>query len=38
MNVGWFRFRNADDEDRANAARIGAAARAADQPQDRRAN
>ena len=38
MNVGWFRFRNADDEDRANAARVGADARAADLRQERRAN
>ena len=38
MNVGWFRFRNADDEDRANAARIGADMRAADLRQERRAN
>ena len=36
MNVGWFRFRNADDEDRANAARSDADARAADLRQDHR--
>ncbi|MBI3530019.1 MAG: redoxin family protein [Betaproteobacteria bacterium] len=38
MNVGWFRFRNANDEDRANATRVGADTRAADLRQDRRAN
>jgi len=29
MNVGWFRFRNADDDDRAKAAQTGAEKRAA---------
>jgi len=38
MNVGWFRYRAADDEDRANAARIGPDRRAADLRQDRNAN
>jgi len=38
MNVGWFRYRAADDEDRANAARIGPDRRAADLRQDSNAN
>ncbi len=38
MNVGWFRFRNADDEDRANAAHAGAETHAADLRRDPRAN
>ena len=38
MNVGWFRFRNADDDDRAKEARIDADTRAADLRQERRAN
>jgi len=38
MNVGWFRYRAADDEDRANAARNDADKRAAVQRQDRRTN
>jgi len=35
MNIGWFRFRNADDEDRANAASIGADTRAENPLNDR---
>jgi mono/diheme cytochrome c family protein len=38
MNIGWFRFRNADDEDRANAARIGTDTRAENLRQNRRPN
>ena len=38
MNIGWFRFRNADDEDRANAARGSADTHAVELPRDRRAN
>jgi len=38
MNVGWFRYRAADDEDRANAARIGPDRRAADLRQNSSAN
>ena len=38
MNVGWFRYRAADDEDRANAARIGPDRRAADLRQNSNAN